>query len=212
MSVSRKADEETPPEALTPEFWSSRYKAGDCGWDLGEVSPPFAALWESGVLKPGERMLIPGCGTGWEAVYFAQRGIEVTALDFAPEALTAISRRADQAGVRIDTLCRDFLAPMPDSAECYDIVLEQTCFCAIHPMQRPHYVASAVSCLRPGGVLIGLFYHTRKRGGPPFDTDPEDVRRLFEPFFKIETFAVTPDSHPRRQNQEWLGLFRKRIS
>ncbi len=203
--------DETPPEALNPQFWSARYREGGLGWDLGEASPPYVNLWESGEMKTGA-MLIPGCGRGWEAVFFAQRGFEVTAVDFAPEALDEASRLARDAGARIETRRLDFLDPPTELSGRFDVILEQTCFCAIHPTRRPFYVAAAVHCLKPGGEVIGLFYHTGEQGGPPFDTDPEDVRRLFSPFFKIEHFAVTPHSHPRRREREWLGRFRKKTS
>ena len=209
MPERPSARDETSPEDLTPEFWGAKYRVADWGWDLGQVSPPFVKVWESGLLKPG-RMLIPGCGRGWEALYFAEKGFKVTALDFAPEALIEVERRANEAGLEIDECRQDFLNLSPELIGCFDVILEQTCFCAIHPTQRPRYVAAAKSCLKPGGELIGLFYSTRERGGPPFDTDPEDVRRLFEPFFELEHFALTPNSHPRRLGQEWLGMFRKK--
>jgi methyl halide transferase len=208
MSKSGDVQEEALPDSLTPEFWGEKYRIGDTGWDLGEVSPPFARLLESGGLKRG-RMLIPGCGRGWEAIFFAQKGFDVTAADFAPEAIAEVERRAREAGVEIKTECRDFLNPPSEWIGRFDILLEQTCFCAIHPTRRPAYVEAAWKSLRSGGEVTGLFYHTKQSGGPPFDTRPEDVRRLFEPFFSIEHFAVSPDSHSRRRNQEWLGRFRK---
>ena len=61
--------------------WERHYKTNDLGWDLGEVSPPFVRLWKERDI-PACKAIIPGCGRGHEAIFLAERGFEITAVDF----------------------------------------------------------------------------------------------------------------------------------
>ncbi|MFQ5509442.1 MAG: methyltransferase domain-containing protein [Leptospirillia bacterium] len=202
---------ETPGELIPPldsDWWNARYREGDTGWDLGQPSPPFVALHRQGVIRPC-RVAVPGAGTGWEAVWLAEQGYEVTAIDFAPAALARIRERAAGQGVSLNLVQEDVLAPPEALWGRFDLVLEQTCFCAIHPARRSEYVAGISRLLVPGGRLVGLFYACAGDGGPPFSVTPEAVRELFKQNFTIESLAITPDSHERRQGEEWLGMLRR---
>jgi len=198
------------PEAdLGPDFWGSRYRAGDMGWDLGAASPPFVRLDQAGFIAPC-RVAVPGCGLGWEVAYLAERGYQVTGIDFAPEAIDATRERLAKAGAKADLIQAD-LFDLPKTTEAaFDLVLEQTCFCAIDPARRADYVEVAHRLLAPGGRLIGLFYACKGADGPPFTTGPEEVRALFAGRFEIRSLALTPHSHPRRQGEEWLGVLLRR--
>jgi SAM-dependent methyltransferase len=194
---------------LGPAFWGARYRSGDMGWDLGVPSPPFVRLDRAGIIAPC-RVAVPGCGRGWEVAYLAERGYQVTGIDFSPEAIQATRERLAEAGVEAELVRGDLFDLPGDLEAAFDLVLEQTCFCAIDPVRRPEYVQAAHRLLAPGGRLIGLFYACKGEGGPPFATGPDEVRTLFKERFEIRSLAVTPHSHPRRQGEEWLGVLLKR--
>jgi len=191
------------------DFWNQRYLDGDMGWDLGEPSPPLLALHQTQVIAPC-RVAIPGCGNGWEVVWAASQGYTVTAIDFAPQALAALRTKLDGAGVDAALVCADlFNLPEPLDGG-FDLVLEQTCFCAIDPARRPEYVRAVRRLLKPGGRLVGLFYACGGESGPPFTTTPKQVRELFGEHFEIDSLSLTAHSHPRRAGEEWLGVLLRR--
>ena len=201
------------PEPLTEPlgagFWNARYQAGETGWDLGEPSPPFLALHRQRVIGPC-RVAVPGCGRGLEVAWLAQHGYQVTGIDFAPEAIEASRGLLAAAGLCATLECADLFA-LPETLEgVFDLILEQTCFCAIDPARRADYVESVARLLAPGGRLVGLFYACKGDNGPPFRTGPEEVRRLFSGAFEIKSLALTHHSHPRRMGEEWLGVLRRR--
>ena len=70
----------------TKEFWEQRFQDGNTPWDRGAVNPQLASWLESGALRPC-RILVPGCGSGYEVAALAAAGFEVTALDYAPVAI-----------------------------------------------------------------------------------------------------------------------------
>ena len=63
------------------EDWENHYETNDLGWDLGEVAPPFVRLWEERKLSPC-KVIIPGCGRGHEAIFLAEHGFQITAVDY----------------------------------------------------------------------------------------------------------------------------------
>ena len=63
--------------------------------------------------------------------------------------------------------------------------------------------------LKPGGMLVGLFYHTDKRGGPPYNTTREDIETHFSEKFKIQELDKTALSSEQRKGKEWLGILKK---
>ena len=190
--------------------WQKHYDDNDLAWDLGEVSPPFISLWEDKVLQPGT-LIIPGCGQGHEVIFFAERGFQVTGIDFTPGAMKLLRRSLENKNLNADVLHQDFFDLDETHNRAYDAMLEQTFFCAIHPDQRADYVATVSRILKPGGLLAGLFYQTGEEGGPPFNTTREDVRNHFGKEFDIERLEKCSFSIERRQDKEWLAVMRKKL-
>ena len=92
----------------------------------------------------------------------------------------------------------------------FDMVIEQTFFCAISPEQRTSYVSTVARALKQGGMLAGLFYHTGEEGGPPFNTTREDIVKLFSDLFEIRQLTRAEDSAEQRKNKEWLVILIKK--
>ncbi len=192
------------------QFWNQRYIEKNTGWDLGSVSRPFVHLLETGRLKRGMSILIPGSGRSHEGIYLAREGFRVTVVDFAPEVTREVREQVAKEGVRMEVLNEDIFQLDPATHGTFDYLLEQTCFCAIDPERRSQYVEMAWRMLRPGGMLFGLFYAHGREGGPPWTTTPEEVRALFDPRFDFLEFSVTEQSVDSRKGEELLAFLRRR--
>ena len=189
------------------EDWQGHYDANDLGWDLGQVAPPFVKLWQEEKLPLG-KVLVPGCGRGHEVIFLAENEFDVTAVDFSAGAVTYLKNALKERNLEGRVLHQDFFSLDDTHAGIYDLVLEQTFFCAISPRQRQDYVLNVSRILKPGGMLVGLFYHTNEQGGPPYNTTREDIERHFSKNFKIQELDKTSLSAEQRKGKEWLGVLK----
>lgn len=201
-------------EVDRPQFWESLYRSGADGWDLGAATPQFVALLRSPQAPPPGRLIVPGCGRGYDAILFASHDFEVVGVDFAESAIRAARELATRAGVRCEFLQDDLFALPARYQDNFNYVLEYTCFCAIDPARRPEYVEVVARPLHPGGEIIGLFYPLALPGqpltGPPYPVFEEEIRRLFAPKFALEILEPAAHSVPRRSGRELFARFRRR--
>lgn len=205
-----------PPGATAAAgFWEARYRARDTGWDIAQAAPPIVEWFSGpGAPPPGQRVLVPGAGRGHDALFLAQRGDRVLAVDFAAPALAALRRRRRALGLAPDrcrTLRADVLKLGKRFAGQFDLLVEYTCYCAIDPGDRDAYAAMAAQVLRPGGLLVGLFFPFRTgTPGPPFPVSGPEIRERFAADFEVETWITPTSSIERRQGEERLVVFRRR--
>ena len=191
------------------EDWQRHYDEGDLGWDLGQVAPPFIRLYESNTIVPG-KTLVPGCGRGHEVIYLAENGFEVTAVDYSSGAVNHLKSTVQERKLKCKVLRMDFFGIDSAHNGVYDLLIEQTFFCAISPEQRTSYVSTVARALKQGGMLAGLFYHTGEEGGPPFNTTREDILKYFSNLFEIQQLSKSQDSAEQRKNKEWLVILVKK--
>ena len=191
-----------------PQFWEDIYLADDTGWDLNGPTPVFKHLAES--LERG-RVCIIGCGRGYDAIMFAKKGFDVTAVDFAPSAIRALQELAKQEMVDVNAVQRDIFSLVPEFQRSFDYVVEQTCFCAIHPKRRKEYEVLVKAILKPGGKLIGLWFPLDKlldEGGPPYGTNINEVKSIFNIGWKIKKEEFPDLSIEPRKGREKLIIFK----
>lgn len=189
-------------EFLNPEFWSQRYKEGTTGWDLGVVSPPIKAYIEQ-LTNKDLKILIPGCGNAHEGEYLRALGFQnVHLLDYAPEALQEFSERnpdfpKDQLHIG------DFFEHRGE----YDLIIEQTLFCAIDPQLREKYAQHSSELLKPGGKLVGLLFNRDFDSGPPFGGSQVEYEAYFQKYFsKIEMSPCVNSISPRAGTELFIKL------
>jgi SAM-dependent methyltransferase len=188
-----------------PGFWNDRYLSGTMPWDFGGVPPRLQRYLAE---RPtGGRVLIPGCGNGHEISAFDAAGYQVTALDFAPAAVTrARANVSSRLAERV--LLGDFFTHDLSDAP-FDLIYERTFFCALSPDLRPAYVRRVAHLLKPGGELVGFFVLGEEDGGPPYQLHRKDEAKLFnDALVRINDEAVA-DAHPLFGEQERWREYRR---
>ena len=191
------------------QFWEDIYFDDDAGWDLSGVTPVFESIAQD--LNPGE-LCIVGRGRGYDAIMFSKRGFDVTAVDFAPSPIRSVKNMAIESSLNIDILQEDIFSLSPKYDKKFDYVIEQTCFCAIHPERRLEYEKLVHAILKPGGELIGLWFpldKTLEDGGPPWGTSILEIKSIFIDGWKIVREEFQDISVDSRQDREKLIIFRK---
>lgn len=109
----------------------------------------------------GGRALDLGCGTGLDAVYLAQQGYEVTAVDFVADALAATQERAASAGVSVD--CREGDVINVNVSGPFDIVLDSGCLHHIPKNNIAAYRERIDEWLGPSSDYVLVHFAHRSR-------------------------------------------------
>jgi len=193
-----KCCEDASDPSLGETFWNDQYNANTTGWDLGEVSPPIKAYIDQLVNKD-LRILIPGCGNSYEAGYLLQQGFtNITVIDIAPILVSRLQEKyKGNAGIKI--IQGDFF----EHSGQYDLILEQTFFCALDPSLRENYVARMHQLLATGGKLAGVLFNREfEQQGPPFGGTEPAYKMLFEKHFKPLVFETCHNSFFKRKGTE----------
>jgi len=196
-------------EGYSQKDWQKHYDENDLGWDLGQVAPPFVNLLETNAIVPG-KTLVPGCGRGHEVIFLAENGFDVTAVDYSSGAVNHLNSVIQERKLNSRVLHMDFFELDSTHDGLYDLLIEQTFFCAISPNQRPIYVDTVARALKKGGMIAGLFYHTGQEGGPPFNTTREDIIKHFSSLFEIQELDQAKNSAEQRKDKEWLAILIKK--
>ena len=183
---------------LSDAYWESRYQKGETGWDIGEISTPLLEFFNS-LHDKSIRILIPGCGNAYEAAYLHSIGFtNVFLLDFAQSPLLHF-QKTNPDFPKAHLLQKDFF----DHHETYELVIEQTFFCAIDPALRKKYVEHTSSLLSLNGKLVGLLFDfIFEKDGPPFGGSKEEYKSLFQPFFRVEKLEPCHNSISPRSGKE----------
>ena len=199
---------------LNPNFWQERFETGQTGWDRGGPSPQLKHWLDNGELSPC-RIAVPGCGRGWEVAELAQRGFDVTGLDYTEAAVREAQAKLHQMGLAAEILQADVLSYHPE--QLFDAVYEQTCLCAIDPDHWIQYADQLARWIRPGGHLYALFMQAGRPGaqeglkeGPPFHCDINAMHALFNSrHWHWPATLPTPVKHPNGLFELAIRLERK---
>ena len=191
---------------LDQTYWNTRWQREETGWDLGIASPAITEYMLQYTNKDAA-ILIPGCGNAYEAEFLIEKGFtNITLIDIAPEAVEKIKKRFEgKTQVRI--LCEDFFIHKGQ----YDLIIEQTFFCAIPPFKREEYAQKIASILRSKGKIIGLLFDKNfVEKGPPFGGCACEYKPLFNPYFEIHKMETCYNSiTPRKKNELFINLVKK---
>lgn len=199
-------DDRNDGEQLDQFFWNSRYENNQMGWDIGYASPAITSFMQTYPNKDAA-ILIPGCGNAHEADFLLKHGFtNITLIDIAPTAVKKLQLKYEQ-NPEIKVICGDFF----EHHGQYDLMIEQTFFCAISPSLRTKYVTNAANLLTKNGKIIGLLFNTEfEKKGPPFGGNTESYQSVFEQDFIIQKMETCTLSIPQRTNREvFIHLIKK---
>ncbi|WP_104138450.1 cyclopropane-fatty-acyl-phospholipid synthase family protein [Cryobacterium sp. Y62] len=140
-------DGESAPDAAT--FWENRYRESDRAWS---GSANAALEREADDLTPGTALDL-GSGEGGDALWLAQNGWSVTAVDISPTALARGEAAAAKAGLtgRIRWITADLATWQPDGP--FDLVTAHFLQSPV-PLPREVILHRAAATVVPGGVLL----------------------------------------------------------
>ncbi len=188
-----------------PDFWTVRYTAGKTPWDFGGVPSALKSFLERSYVQG--RILIPGCGSGYEVQVFDAAGYDVSAIDFSPAAVDRAKRIVGVLAERV--ILGDFFTH--DFGRQFDLIYERTFLCSMAPSRWPEYVNRMADLLVTGGRLIGVFLYGQKSlSGPPFPLTDAKAEQLFKNRFQLVQSEAVTDSLPIFRDmekwQEWLKV------
>lgn len=196
---------------MAPVDWRQAWKKGTTPWDAGTSPPALNHLLARGQIPAG-RILVPGCGTGYDLATLARADREVVGLDLSDEARAAfLAVHADLPG----SVCYevgDFFSYEPE--ESFDFVWDYTFFCALDPQQRRAWAETMARLVRPSGLLATLLFPFEDplsgREGPPWPINTDLVRSFIEVSFEEMEVTEMEQTHPGREGRERLALWRRR--
>ena len=191
--------------ALDENYWNNRYLNNEFGWDIGHISTPLKNYFDQ-LSNKELKILIPGAGNSYEAEYLFNHGFQqVYVCDLAIEPLSNLKKR-----------CSDFPdehllhTNFFDLDKKFDIIIEQTFFCAIDPALRPAYAEKANELLQAGGKLVGLLFDdVLNDNTPPFGGSKKEYETIFKNYFLFKTLEPCFNSIEPRKGRELFINFVK---
>lgn len=185
-------------DLLDEKYWSERYETGSTGWDIGYASFPltnYIDQLESKTLH----ILVPGAGNAYEAEYLWQQGFcNVHVMDISKAPLKSLLKRVPDFP-ESQLVNKNFF----DHSGQYDLILEQTFFCALEPGLREDYCLKCRDLLKPGGSIAGVLFNVPLfTDHPPFGGNEGEYRNLFTKYFQIGIMESCHNSIPPRAGNE----------
>ncbi|MDA9820322.1 TPMT family class I SAM-dependent methyltransferase [Salibacteraceae bacterium] len=180
------------------DYWDRRWLDQQTGWDIGYPATPFVEYAKQ-LHEKNIKILIPGCGNAYEAQHLHEEGFNnVWVIDISPLALESFKKRVPSFP-ESHLIEGDFFA----LKEQFDLILEQTFFCALHPSQREAYCEHMLSLLSEGGKLVGvLFNDPLFTDHPPYGGSLEEYKEFFPKYFKLNVLEECKNSIAPRAGRE----------
>lgn len=188
------------------KYWELKYANNKTGWDIGYISTPLKEYIDQLTTK-NLHILIPGAGNGHEIEYLYNNGFtNLTVIDIAEQPLINIKNRIPNFPTE-HLIQQDFFK----HTKKYDLIIEQTFFCALDPILREKYVTKMHESLNIKGKISGvLFNFELTPEGPPFGGSKLEYVSLFKNIFKINTLEKCYNSIKPRQGRELFFIFEKK--
>ena len=190
------------PDSSQTAFWTKRWDAGRMPWDLGDIPPQLRSFLSQN--QTPTRVLIPGCGSGYEVKAFHEAGHDVTAIEFAG---AAVARARELLGPLGDKIVHGNFFKYDFGQTRYGLIYERGFLCSLPMTRWAEYVSRMTSLLSRGGRLVGLFLYGQEPEPPPFPLTEEKAASLLGGSFQLLRTEAVRESVPVYQGmerwQEW---------
>jgi len=185
--------------------WEERYQKGDTPWETGQPSSELQCVLVEADIQPC-RALELGCGTGASAVWLAQQGFEVTALDLSQLAIDRARQRGNEAGVGINFIIADVLKPPAELTGPFDFIFDRGCYHVVRREDVTAYLATVRSLTRPGTLGLVLTGNAREphEPGPPVVAE-EQIRAELGVLFDIVRLREFRFDQSQADDKRFLG-------
>lgn len=189
---------------LDASYWSNLYEQNDTRWDIGNVSPPIKEYVDQ-LADKSVSILVPGCGNSYEAAYLLQQGFSnVTVIDISPVLTKKLEEKFNTYNHKQLTIITGNFFDLKGK---FDLIIEQTFFCALEPSLRKAYADKMHELLKPGGRLVGVLFNRDFEGGPPFGGSKDEYEKLFGEKFHIKKMEACYNSIEPRMGSEVFITF-----
>lgn len=192
-------------QKLDINYWNQRYLDNEFGWDIGEISTPLKNYFDQ-LTDKNCCILIPGAGNAYEAEYLVNKGFtNVFVCDFAETPLLNLKKRCP--AINLSHLLQEDYFKLSFKNK-FDLIVEQTFFCALLPELRQNYFLKTKELLKPGGKLVGLLFNDPLNSDkPPYGGSSEEYPVYFKNDFKVNVFEPCYNSiKPRHGRELFINL------
>jgi len=150
------------PTQFWDGFYSNREK--EVPFFTNKPDENLVNYFEKKLLSPG-KVLEFGCGPGRNAIYFAEKGCLVDAVDLSQKSIQWATERAKEKNVNVNFIYNNIF-DLEIKENTYDIVYDSGCFHHIAPHRRMNYINLVKKALKPGGYFaITCFVQGGELGG-----------------------------------------------
>ncbi|MGH7583227.1 MAG: class I SAM-dependent methyltransferase [Gemmatimonadales bacterium] len=186
------------------------YRFGTPPWEGHPLPKRLRELTEGREALPPGTALDIGCGTGDTAIYLAQHGWTVTAVDFAPTALKRAKAKVAQAGVPVRVVRADVtrLGASGIGGD-YGFIIDNGLFHGLSDRAREAYVGGVTEASAPGATLLLAGFAEGPRRGPRGFDRPE-VEQRFGPSWELLRSWEDPDMSSRPHDSIYVYQLRRR--
>jgi cyclopropane fatty-acyl-phospholipid synthase-like methyltransferase len=172
-------------------FYEIVYGRFRAPWDIG-ARKELVELVESGRIKPCHAIDL-GSGTASNCVFLAQRGFDMTGVDFAQAAIELGQKRMAEAGVKVNFI-RDDLTDLRQVSGTFDLLVDYGTLDDLKPKQRELYMRNVLPLTHPGSQFLLYCFEWKPRWWerPFFNSlacEPGEIEQRFGPFFEIECYS-----------------------
>ena len=172
--------------------WDERYRSGQHLTEDLAAAPAALLAETAGRLAPGKALDLAS-GAGRNALWLAEHGWDVTAVDGAPAAIEILRRRAGERGVTVDARVADlekreyFIEP-----SAWDLIV----ICCY--LQRDLFEPAKRGAV-PGGIVIAIVHITEPGEEPTCKrAKPGELRSYFAGWDILHDYEGKPDV-PQRE-------------